>query len=81
MGSQRPPEKALNRSALALTAGLAGYAVVGTLLRGFDDAATPFNLAFFLLLTLNTYVSVSFTEAAFGVRNPGAPGPGSTPCS
>lgn len=70
MGSQRPLEKRLNRSALALTAGLAGYAVVVTLLRRFDDAATLFNLAFFLLLTLNTYFSVSFTEAAFGVRNP-----------
>ncbi|MCH7701094.1 MAG: hypothetical protein IID37_05355 [Planctomycetes bacterium] len=63
------PARTLNRSALALTVGLAGYAVVVTLLRRFDDAATVFNLAFFLLLTLNTYFSVSFTEAAFGVRN------------
>ena len=54
---------------LALTVGLAAYAVVVTLLRRSDESATLFNLAFFLLLTLNTYFSMSFTEAAFGVRN------------
>lgn len=69
MGSQKRAFQTLNRSVLALTVGLAAYAVVVAFLRQFGDPASLFNLAFYLLLVLNTYFSVSFTEAAFGVRN------------
>ncbi len=58
----------LNRPVLAGVLVLAAYATAVFAFVGPRDADASFCLGFYLLLVLNSYFSISFTEAAFRVR-------------
>ena len=60
----------LNRPVLIGTIGLAVYAAAIFAMRRPHTLVGGLNTAFYLLLVLNTYFSVSFTEAALKVRCP-----------
>lgn len=59
-----------NRPVLIATVGLAVYAGVVFALRRPHTLVGGLNTAFYLMLVLNTYFSLSFTEAALRVRCP-----------
>ena len=58
----------LNKSVLAAVAVLAVYAVVVFATAGPHTLSAGLALGFYVLLVLNTYFSISFTEAVFRVR-------------
>src|SRR5262245_28754476 len=65
-----PPVKRASSLILPVASGLAAYAVIVALAWRPPAPSTWMNLLYYLLVVLNSYFSLRFTEGTFAVRTP-----------